>query len=496
MDRIREKELFDLETRELTRLDWLLRPVPTKILIVTDGGGSFDSVASFGLGRAITAMRTDPWWWVRFDITTAHRTSGARFEDAAVPHHDNFHFDSPPVALSSFDQIWLFGVTGAFDALPLGELAALRAFMDGGGGVLAMGDHADLGAGLCSELPRVKEMRRWKSGGPAGAPPPQSGVNRHDTCREGPSAGFQFNDQSDEVPQKIVPRLYHVWSPFVFIDRRRPHPVLCGRTGVIDILPDHMHEGEIVAPASVAGNADWPGGQGPEVIAWADVIPHTNTDGFGPVNGKRFGVLGAYEGHAQGVGRIVVDATWHHWFNINLLGFPAGATVDRIHNYYWNVGLWLSRSATISAMAYRAAHGLIFTPPFRELTADAPILVLGGAAVDALGRRASQCTVSQFVHGFYDRALQEAVRLPIPQPDPPPFRGPYLHEQFALGGVMKVLLEKFSPLQRPARAPEEKELQRLVQEGVRQGWKEMAAFEKGSSELMEKVFKAASGELK
>ncbi|HSN90249.1 MAG TPA: hypothetical protein VLS93_03380 [Anaeromyxobacteraceae bacterium] len=495
MDRLMPSYALDLEVKELQAAKYLFKPVPVRILMVTDGSGSFDSTASFGLGRMIAAMRADPWWWARFAITTAHRGACARFEDPAVPHHDGFSFDVLPAGLSlaSFDQIWLFGVLGAGSAIGAAEVAAIKAFMDGGGGVLAMGDHAELGAGMCSEIPRVKEMRRWKAGGPAGTPPPQTGTARHDTCREGPTPGYQFDDQSDGVPQRIDVRLYPVWSAVPFLERRRPHPILCGREGVLDVLPDHMHEGEIVSPASVAGNPDWPGGAGPEVIAWATVIAHTNTDGFGPVDGKRFGVLGAYDGHPRGVGRVAVDATWHHWFNINLVGFAAGSAEQAaIHNYYWNCGLWLSRAATIRSLAVRAAYGLVYTPPFRELTGEAPLLLLGGVAKDAIGRRASQCTVTEFVRVLYPERLREAVGPPIP--DPGPLRGPYLHEEFALGGVMRSLLERFSGLDPPQAAPDEAEVAKLVDQGIAAGWREMAAFERDSAARFEKIFRAAVGE--
>ena len=35
---------------------------------------------------------------------------------------------------------------------------------------------------------------------------------------------------------------------------------------------------------------------------------------------RAFGVIGAYDGHQGGVGRIAVDSTWHHFININIDG--------------------------------------------------------------------------------------------------------------------------------------------------------------------------------
>lgn len=43
-----------------------------------------------------------------------------------------------------------------------------------------------------------------------------------------------------------------------------------------------------------------------------------------PVKPRCFGAISAYDGDAAAVGRIVVDATWHHFVNINLNGSGAG----------------------------------------------------------------------------------------------------------------------------------------------------------------------------
>jgi hypothetical protein len=492
--------VHQLEVKEILGLHWF-RPTPVKILMVTDGGGSFDTGAGFGLGRVIDAMRSDPWWWTRFDITTAHRSTGAAYGNPAVPHHNNFRFVGTGfpagMNLQQFDQIWLFGVlrTGIAPVLSAAERDALLTFMNGGGGIFATGDHDDLGASLCSEIPRVRYMRKWTPGGVAGTPPPVSGPTRHDTLREGPTAGYQFNDQSDAVPQVISPRMYFAgWYPVSpWFRRRRPHPVLCGRTGILNVLPDHMHEGEIVVPSSVAGNAEWPMGVAPEVIADATILPHS-TDGD-PVNGKKFGVLGAYDGHRASVGRIVVDATWHHWFNINLVGFPvASAEYEKIRNYYWNVGLWLARPATIQSMFNKAIYGFPWTVVFKELDAKMPLHVLGSYGIDAIGRRASQCAVSQFLIWRYPRPLRELVweiedKFPVPPnpPDPPPFREIYLHEEFAMGGMLQAMMASFPGHTPPKEMPDERKLAALVDEGLSAGLKEWTRFTREGSRYTEKI---------
>ena len=40
-------------------------------------------------------------------------------------------------------------------------------------------------------------------------------------------------------------------------------------------------------------------------------------------HGKENGLIPAYDGHNVDTGRIVADATWHHWFDIDLTGIAA-----------------------------------------------------------------------------------------------------------------------------------------------------------------------------
>src|SRR5258708_33314909 len=67
----------------------------------------------------------------------------------------------------------------------------------------------------------------------------------------------------------------------------------------------------------------------PEVIATGNVLQHTtiafeqcHTSAPTPVTPRSFGIVGAYDGHRANVGRIAVDSTWHHFFDINLIGDP------------------------------------------------------------------------------------------------------------------------------------------------------------------------------
>jgi hypothetical protein len=445
-----------------------LRPCHVKILMVTDGGGSF-GVADFGLKALLDALAVPPGPWVRFDVTKAHRRTDLTAD------LKNFRFDTND--LSGFDQIWLFGVERAGSEISEGELKALAQFMDGGGGVFATGDHEDLGVALSGRIPRVRSMRKWHwpAPGPNGEPiaPRVDGPNRFDTLSAGNDPGFQFNDQSDDVPQHITPRLYSSWPWSPYFYRAHPHPVLCGPRGVIRVLPDHPHEGECYEPSDLSASftfngystTEYPGGIAPEVIAWSSIHSgRTAGDVKGVLNPRKFGAIGAYDGHRADIGRVVVDATWHHFFDINLVGelgnpdpvkgvgfdaTPAGhAAYEDIKAYYRNIAVWLARETTQQCMWWRALwwtrwnHRLAMDvrPHYLEKTARldlTELLRIGAEAKDALGRFASQCTVRRWILWYlirprFPRIWKELIpvldpwypRPPLPDPPPDRFQQP------------------------------------------------------------------------
>jgi hypothetical protein len=68
-----------------------------------------------------------------------------------------------------------------------------------------------------------------------------------------------------------------------------------------------------LAPVIVANGKVLPGTTSP-------VLDSVHTGGIDPAQGRTFGVIGAWDGHLVGKGRVVVDSTFHHFFNINLTG--------------------------------------------------------------------------------------------------------------------------------------------------------------------------------
>lgn len=406
----------------------LLPPCEVKILIVTDGFASF-GVNDFGMRALLGILATPPNPWVRFEVTKAHR----RFDPVA--HISEFRFDA--VDLSGYDQIWLFGVERAGDEISETELRAIAQFMDGGGGVFAAGDHEDLGVAMCGRIPRVRNMRKWywPNPGPNGEPvaPKVDGPDRHDTLSVGNDPGVQFDDQSDDIPQRITPRLYSSgpWNPY--FHRSYPHPLLCSPRGVIRVLPDHPHEGECYEPTDLSASftfdgyttTEYPAGAAPEVIAWSTIHGgRTSSDVKGFLNPRRFGAIGAYDGHRVGIGRVSVDATWHHFFDVNLIGelgdpdpikgvgfnaTPAGhAVYEEIKVYFRNIGVWLAREATQKRMWQGALwwarwHHVLAMDVRPTYLSDmatldlGELLRIGREARDVLGRVTSQCTVHWWI---------------------------------------------------------------------------------------------------
>lgn len=432
------QQLHALEPSKLHPI--FLEPCKLRILIVLDFEGTGFGGADFGLQDLLGALAVPPGPWVSLEVTKAHRRGDP---DADIT---DFRFDTHD--LSQYDQMWLFAVERAGSEISEPELRAISQFMDSGGGVFATGDHEDLGVAMCGAIPRVRSMRKWHwpNPGPNGEPvaPAVDGPNRHDTLSEGNDPGIQLDDQSDDIPQRITPRLYSrwPWNKFFFVSH--PHPLLSGPRGPIRVLPDHPHEGECYEPSDLTATftfdgynvTEYPGGIAPEVVAYSTIVGRTVDALKGPLNPRTYGAIGAYDGHRASVGRVAVDATWHHFFNINLtgelgdpgpiknLGFlatPAGqAAFDDIKTYFRNIAVWLARPSNQAGMAWRALwwarwHHVLsmdLRPHFLERAADlelGELIRIGSAARDVLGRVAGQCHVVRWIGWEIIRPLRPDI---------------------------------------------------------------------------------------
>ena len=342
------------------------RPCTVNVLMVTDGGLDF-GLADFGLSAFVNLMINDGRSYVRFNITLAHLRSNvtdAQVMKGAIGIAESikdFRFDNPNhFTDSKYDEVRLFGIEtnyhsssynhrfihqAAYPANRLSdnELRVLNAHMHRGGGVFATGDHGALGKALCGSINRVRSMRYWDSHIVDGEDEVgMTNARRNDTNQPG-DPGSQFSDQSDDIPQTIQLKLYSSRINF-FTRERYPHPVLCGPSGRINVLPDHPHEGECIEPKSLTdtfppdGSEEYPAAVGggpriaPEVIATSQVRAGNVAGLFGsfksPTIAHSFGAISAYDGHRAGVGRVVCDATWHHFINVNLIGLVEAGGFD------------------------------------------------------------------------------------------------------------------------------------------------------------------------
>lgn len=350
------------------------------------------SSREFHLGEFVQVLQNTAWVGFDVEITKAHRSpAGTSGMNEATLKADRgadvvgFHFNQPfnsgvqSRTLADYDMALFFSVNPSNPNTALAsEAEAIAQFMEAGGGFFATGDHANLGSELCGLIPRVRSMRRWwsPSTGPNGEPiaPSPVGDQRHDTTRAGLDNVTNFEDQSDDVAQEIEPLLYGAGFEVVGgypAHKYLPHPLLCSPEGRVTWLPDHMHEGWCEVPDQLATRTftigstttreypDYtpdnapagfvPAPLAPEVVATGKVLPGVtspaldpvHTGGVAPAQGKTFGVIGAWDGHRVGKGRVVVDSTWHHFFDINLSGdrylednnLPANQQ-QKLHGFY------------------------------------------------------------------------------------------------------------------------------------------------------------------
>jgi hypothetical protein len=536
-------------------------PVTVNVLILTDDDGSYTQQHRFGLSELVSILRTQVKPYIKFAVTTAHRSKPSNTnpypKDADI---QGFDFTNPShFKPANFDEIWFFGIandnpdTGERHPLTEAEKEIVFRFMDSGGGVFATGDHEDLGIDLCGDIPRVRNMRRWQFNHAAvdtsydnydegsGDSPPVLGPHRHDTLVAGHNTIYEFDDQSDDIPAKIIPKIYVSGSTTVV--HSSPHPLLCGPSGVINILPDHMHEGECQVPGDLTQTIthgsytarEYPPNPYnyqpiPDVIAHAVISPgHTTRlelkDSFGgavgntaqsslpddPVVDDYYGCIAAYDGQIANVGRVVVDSTFHHFFNINLIasgsnntsdpvksqGFNASpegkASYEVIKAYYRNIAEWIAKPPAQMNMF----KGILWNArwdsqlrmhPSRLGVSDrldwVGYTAYGNIVLDVFARISSPCTVTRL---FYTAIDPLALLLPnwlyvlLHAPDPGPIEytkvviDPELIVSAVFAGIMGQLIEAFPSRAQSNRENIQREMDGIIAKGIARGLERTAA---------------------
>ena len=212
-----------------------LWPVTMRILFVLDGRiDTSHGSGCFGLGYVVDTLRDPSFsWWVRLRVDVVRRDRGelrlcSQGDVNSLAPGDQVEFDvldfkftEPKFSLDDYDQVWFFGDYPANSEQPIDdpsfrplcddELRLLAEWMDRGGGVFAAGDHFNLGASMCSRVPRVRTMRRWTQ---AQGVPPMDGEYRHETLQH-VAGGYDDVWEGDTTPQTIEPVLQAQFSSIV-----------------------------------------------------------------------------------------------------------------------------------------------------------------------------------------------------------------------------------------------------------------------------------------
>jgi len=115
------------------------------------------------------------------------------------------------------------------------------------------------------------------------------------------------------------------------------------------------------------------------------------------------------------VGRVVTDATWHHFVNINIkpgMSQLAGRNLDDIHQYYVNLATWLMPKKTRRCRAFPwLLSDLLQYPLFEELNPrkgalDGAELAQIGALVEAsLLAKSTKADVEALLRDGIEEAL-------------------------------------------------------------------------------------------
>jgi hypothetical protein len=169
------------------------------------------------------------------------------------------------------------------------------------------------------------------------------------------------------------------------------------------------------------------------------------------VDGKVYGVAGVYDGHqvpngGGTLGRVFVDATWHHFMNGNLQGFPPGV-MALTERYFRNIAPWLARRPQQQEILAASLQEALHTYPLAESIPDAnaadvdAAVLVGASARMSLGQLAplvlaelTQQAGYADLNPFAGAASgEEDAREPQPLT---PFVDPEVFANAALGGAV------------------------------------------------------------
>lgn len=364
--------------------------------------------------------------------------------NSAVGHLPDHKLDVA-LAKETYDQIWFFGIHqvnkpkfklglkggGPQSELDENEVKELKKWMseDGmRGGVLVTGDHANphpdaeiphsknkfcpegfdhekflsLGRALGKFVPRAGLLRQWEG------PPTLCVEDRFNTQVLSFGTDLEFPGlEIDATPQELILQTFDANGKPA--QNGQPHPLFIGRRGQwIQVFPDHTHEGAVVLPCDFDDEEVWPKRHGMQPV------PRVVAYGLDKRTRRLLKIVAAYNGDSVGVGRVVADSTWHHYFNTNLTNFPPvsedGSAADQIGQYYRNLAVWLSPLDVRLKMAH-AMFSYLANHPLMVEEAGNGVLNIGRTAYRILSQMASACEIHELLQVARPRALRQKFEM-------------------------------------------------------------------------------------
>ena len=125
---------------------------------------------------------------------------------------------------------------------------------------------------------------------------------------------------------------------------------------------------------------------------------------------RAFIAICAYDGQRANVGRVVTDATWHHFININIkpgMSLLAGRDLSDIKQYYKNLAVWLMPKNVRLCRRFPWMLGELLRYPLAEELPPIPRKKLDGPFLREIGVMVEAALLSRYtraeVNALIDR---------------------------------------------------------------------------------------------